>query len=98
MMPNSDGHHRAVAYTQRIAYSRCARCSCDTMDLQRNVGRRQQAIEFFFYYRITFASARFQADAIEHRDMPAAVSDEAGVLQIARRFRNALAPHAEHVC
>jgi hypothetical protein len=58
---------------------------------------RQQAVEFLLDHRVALADARFQARPVEHRDVAAVVSDQAGLLHVAGGLGDALAAHAEHV-
>ena len=46
---------------------------------------------------VALAHAGFEAGAVRDRDLPAAVLDEPGGLQLARRLGDRLAAHAEHV-
>jgi hypothetical protein len=57
---------------------------------------RQQPAEFLLDRRVALAGAGGEAVAVEHRDVAAAVLDEACLLQPSRRFGDALAPHPEH--
>ena len=59
-------------------------------------GVRQQAVRFAFDDFVALAAALLDAGAIEHRDMSAGVSDQAQVVQLACRFRDAFATYPEH--
>src|SRR6516225_7766036 len=73
------------------------RASVISLDRFRLAQARQQAVELAAHEPVTFAGAGFEAFAIEHTDMAAAVMDQAFVVQLAGRFGNAFAAHAEHV-
>jgi hypothetical protein len=62
----------------------------------RRLGREQPVV-FPLYDRVTFAGAFFEARALEHPNVAASVSAEAGFLELDHRFGHPFAPHAKHV-
>jgi len=56
----------------------------------------QQASQFLPDHAVAFAGAGFQSGAIKDCNVAAAVTDEAGALQISGGLRNAFPSHAEH--
>jgi len=56
----------------------------------------QQAAQFLLHHRVALAGVLLQSGALEHRDVPAAVADESGLLQFAGGLRDAFAAHAKH--
>jgi hypothetical protein len=57
----------------------------------------QQAVEFTLDDAVAFAGARFEAFTIENLDAATAVMNQAGVMQLARGFRDTFATHTEHI-
>src|SRR5438105_1439115 len=57
---------------------------------------RQQARGLPAHDFVALARELLELGAVEHADLPAPIADDARLLQLARRFRHALAAHAEH--
>ena len=99
--------HLLLRYTQALItqMSQTAVCNrhhsldqqlCRWLLLSRDP-RRKQAIVLALDDRVTLARALFESRAIQHRDMPARILDQARFLQAQGAFRNAFAPHPEHI-
>jgi hypothetical protein len=69
-------------------------CLFDSLGLTQ---ARQKAVEFALDEAVAFACTCFEAGAVEHLDVAAAVMNQAFVVQLAGCFGNAFAAHAEHV-
>jgi Predicted Zn-dependent protease (DUF2268) len=59
--------------------------------------RRQQPIVFPFHDRVALAGALLQSRTIQHRDVPARVSNEPRLLQLERPFGHPFAAYSQHV-
>src|SRR4030095_8412930 len=58
---------------------------------------RQQAVCLSLHHFVAFAHATLETRAVKDGDAAASVLDEVSPWRFPRRFRHALAPHAEHV-
>ncbi len=56
----------------------------------------QQPQQFLLDHRVAFARTGLQSRALEHLDVAAAVTDDAGTLQVSGSLGNPFPPHAEH--
>jgi len=63
----------------------------------RELRNWQQAIGFFLDHGITLATQLLQFGPVQYFDLTPGVTDDADLLKLSCRLRNAFAPNAEHV-
>src|SRR5688572_17329221 len=73
----------------------CANCRRNASGLDGQ--QRQQPIELLLDDRVALASASLETCAVEDRNVPTAVLDQTGILQVACCFRHAFTAHAKHI-